>query len=420
MRTALYLSRERLRHLDSYKYSSVDKSPIANFVMQPYWRFCASFLPPWLAPNTVTLIGFTAIVINFFQVAIFAPELENATRFMCLSFAIGLFFYQTMDALDGKQARATNTSSPLGELVDHGFDTLNCACSGAVQACALGLGNSSKALLCILLPCCTMYLSTWEEYSTHTLFLGYINGPTEGILIAVLLFLVGAVNPLGPRLWQQPANDYLSFAPRSALLSDLVLFMAVALFLVAHMPFCLINVSKAIKSRARRALTSRDVSVALSDAYIQLFPIVLFVVLSSAWVLSPYSVILGDQHLVEFAVLVCFLYGQLSSKIIVAHLTHGPFPFSPALVLSLVPPAVGMNLPVIGIRVFPPFELLYLRILAFLAFVSWLMSATMVVNAFCQHLRISAFTIPARLDQRRRSNTGLREEGLARKTAQVN
>ena len=36
--------------------------------------------------------------------------------------AIGLFIYQTLDAIDGKQARRTNSSSPLGELFDHGCD----------------------------------------------------------------------------------------------------------------------------------------------------------------------------------------------------------------------------------------------------------------------------------------------------------
>jgi phosphatidylglycerophosphate synthase len=28
--------------------------------------------------------------------------------------------YQTLDAVDGKQARRTGTSSPLGQLFDHG------------------------------------------------------------------------------------------------------------------------------------------------------------------------------------------------------------------------------------------------------------------------------------------------------------
>lgn len=38
--------------------------------------------------------------------------------------ALGLFIYQTLDATDGKQARRTGTSSPLGELFDHGCDAL--------------------------------------------------------------------------------------------------------------------------------------------------------------------------------------------------------------------------------------------------------------------------------------------------------
>ena len=32
---------------------------------------------------------------------------------------------QTLDAIDGKQARRTDTQSPLGELFDHGCDSLS-------------------------------------------------------------------------------------------------------------------------------------------------------------------------------------------------------------------------------------------------------------------------------------------------------
>ena len=34
--------------------------------------------------------------------------------------AIGLWMYQSLDAIDGKQARRTGTSGPLGEMFDHG------------------------------------------------------------------------------------------------------------------------------------------------------------------------------------------------------------------------------------------------------------------------------------------------------------
>ena len=39
--------------------------------------------------------------------------------------AITMFIYQTLDAIDGKQARRTGTSNALGELFDHGCDSLS-------------------------------------------------------------------------------------------------------------------------------------------------------------------------------------------------------------------------------------------------------------------------------------------------------
>lgn len=43
----------------------------------------------------------------------------------CYLCALGLFIYQSLDAIDGKQARRTGTSSPLGELFDHGCDSIS-------------------------------------------------------------------------------------------------------------------------------------------------------------------------------------------------------------------------------------------------------------------------------------------------------
>lgn len=37
-----------------------------------------------------------------------------------MSWGIGLFLYQSMDAIDGKQARRTGMAGPLGEMFDHG------------------------------------------------------------------------------------------------------------------------------------------------------------------------------------------------------------------------------------------------------------------------------------------------------------
>jgi ethanolaminephosphotransferase len=46
-------------------------------------------------------------------------------RFLILLYAIGVFIYNTMDNMDGKQARKIGASSPLGLIMDHGCDSLN-------------------------------------------------------------------------------------------------------------------------------------------------------------------------------------------------------------------------------------------------------------------------------------------------------
>jgi phosphatidylglycerophosphate synthase len=40
--------------------------------------------------------------------------------FLATCSAAAVFFYLHMDCLDGKQARRTKNSSPLGQLFDHG------------------------------------------------------------------------------------------------------------------------------------------------------------------------------------------------------------------------------------------------------------------------------------------------------------
>lgn len=46
-------------------------------------------------------------------------------RWACALCALGLFIYQSLDSIDGKQARRTSSQSPLGELFDHGCDSIS-------------------------------------------------------------------------------------------------------------------------------------------------------------------------------------------------------------------------------------------------------------------------------------------------------
>lgn len=66
------------------------------------------------------------VMLLFLALSSFSPDARiEPPRWACALCALGLFVYQTLDAIDGKQARRSNTSSPLGELFDHGCDSIS-------------------------------------------------------------------------------------------------------------------------------------------------------------------------------------------------------------------------------------------------------------------------------------------------------
>lgn len=49
-----------------------------------------------------------------------------------------MWTYSTLDAIDGKQARRTKSSSPLGQLFDHGCDAFS------VSFCVIQIGEAAQ------------------------------------------------------------------------------------------------------------------------------------------------------------------------------------------------------------------------------------------------------------------------------------
>ena len=75
----------------------------------------------WMAPNLVTLLGTSCLLLQCVVVVWQSPNLQGPLPWWaCLLAALCNFLYSTLDAMDGKQARRTKSSSPLGQLFDHG------------------------------------------------------------------------------------------------------------------------------------------------------------------------------------------------------------------------------------------------------------------------------------------------------------
>jgi len=158
---------------------------------------------------------------NFLTLLWYTPTLDqDCPPWVYASWAIGLFLYQTFDAVDGSQARRTHQSGPLGELFDHGVDAVNTTLEVLLFSATMNLGQGWKTVLtlfaCKLVPTfvwparlllttkasMTFYVQTWDEYHTHTLTLGIISGPVEGILTLCVIYASTAFLG-GGSFWQR-------------------------------------------------------------------------------------------------------------------------------------------------------------------------------------------------------------------------
>jgi ethanolaminephosphotransferase len=298
--------------------------------------------------------------------------------------------YQTMDNVDGKQARRTGTSSGLGELFDHGIDSLNCTLASLLETAALGLGTSPAGVFTALCPCIPMYFSTWETYHTHTLYLGFINGPTEGLLIACSLMIISGI--CGTELWSQPLANILGghFAGLAEILGetsflDIWVPLIFVSMIACHIPFCIYNVAQA---RRRQGLP-------VAPVLLELTPMAVFTFAITAWLGSPYSALMTNNHLVLFCITMSFVFGRMTTKMILAHLTRQPFPYWTVMLWPLVGGCFLSNMPRIGLpQLSATLELYYLWGYLIFAAVVYFRWAYVVINAICNFLGINALTIP--------------------------
>ncbi|XP_022252701.1 cholinephosphotransferase 1-like isoform X2 [Limulus polyphemus] len=193
------LSPAQLKKLKEHKYSASGSSFLDPF-MQPFWNWLVKKFPLWLAPNLMTIAG---LVINIFTSLIlvfYSPDARHeAPRWAFLICAVGLFVYQTLDACDGKQARRTGSSSPLGELFDHGCDSMSTVfvSLGVCIAVQLGAYPAWMFFQCFA-AFALFYCAHWQTYVSGTLRFGKFD-VTEAQFTVMSIHLVSAV--FGPSIW---------------------------------------------------------------------------------------------------------------------------------------------------------------------------------------------------------------------------
>uniref|UniRef100_A0A452UZB7 Cholinephosphotransferase 1 n=1 Tax=Ursus maritimus TaxID=29073 RepID=A0A452UZB7_URSMA len=113
--------------------------------------------------------------------------------------ALGLFIYQSLDAIDGKQARRTNSCSPLGELFDHGCDSLSTVFMAVGASVAVRLGTHPDWLFfCSFIGMFMFYCAHWQTYVSGVLRFGKVD-VTEIQLALVTVFVLSTFG--GAAMW---------------------------------------------------------------------------------------------------------------------------------------------------------------------------------------------------------------------------
>lgn len=210
-----------------------------------------------------------------------------------------------------------------------GVDACNTTLEVLLFAAAMNLGQSWNTVLTLFGSQFTFYIQTWDEYHTHTLTLGIVSGPVEGVLTLCIVYFVTFLKG-GGSFWQLPMLPALG-VPKTSFIPDFLYHKAWnewymvygAVVLAFNTVSSAMNVMKIRKERgedptkALPGLLPAALHWATIPAYLWLQPTIL------------------HQHLIPFIFYVGLINAYSVGQIIVSHLVKDRFPYQNVLVVPL-------------------------------------------------------------------------------------
>lgn len=187
----------------NYRYKGSDTSYMYIYVYSPLAELGVKYTPLWVAPNVITLGGFLLLAISHMLIAYYSWDFNHSLpSYVCVIAAVNYFAYQVLDNMDGKQARKTISSSPLGMMFDHGCD----AVGSMLSTCSfLALAHTTSPIEISALSTLVFsgfYLETLKTYHICEMNLEKFNAVTDGSVLIILSYLITAV--AGDSFWRIP------------------------------------------------------------------------------------------------------------------------------------------------------------------------------------------------------------------------
>ena len=313
-----YITERGLSALKQYQYRSGLSGFLDRVVMTPFWELCVTLVPNWVAPNLLTLASLLCASLAYVLLAVYTPAFRGQPPHLAFFVAAALMFaYQTLDAIDGKQARRTGSSSPLGQLFDHGCDAVCAVFHGLFLAATINAGPSLLALLALYFAIVPFFISNWEESATGLMRFGVL-GVTEAQFTSMGVLVATGI--LGPQLWEWRLLGWFSMKH---------------LFVLVGMAGLLFQTASSAAAVVSHLSASRDATAAFDrrQAVVSLAQFVVFLALSTVFILAPSSPYATHPTLCLWLVGLLFAYQAL--RLIICHVTLDVYPLCFAVLYPL-------------------------------------------------------------------------------------
>ncbi|EFA84512.1 CDP-alcohol phosphatidyltransferase [Heterostelium album PN500] len=290
---------------------------------------------------------------------------EPAPRWCYFLIAFLIFAYQTLDNLDGKQARRTKSSSPLGELFDHCCDALSVAMFALVMSATVRVGPKWAFVSCIV-GFWPFYLAHWEEYHAGILVLGEFNGPTEAQVLFIIVEIITGIF----------TSDIWTFG------SDKISIGQILIILVSFGGLFTIytNFRNTFKLQNR---------IPFYKCLIQLTPFCIFNILIIIWA-SVTPLLEEKPHL--FMMTIGIIFSYIQSRYITQRVCHDDCKLFYPILVPLAVVVLNSVFAKGGVNIIS--ESILLWALFALACAQFMIFAYFNTMQLCEHLKIRVFVIP--------------------------
>ncbi|TMW53736.1 hypothetical protein DOY81_001204 [Sarcophaga bullata] len=382
-----YLTDAHLKGFEKYKYSSIDTSYLSVYIMHPFWNKCVEFLPLWLAPNILTFVGFLMTVVNFILLAYYDWNFDAANQtvnpvpgWVWSVEAINILLYYNLDGMDGKQARRTKTSGPLGELFDHGLDSYSAVLIPIYMFSLFGSDDLPPIRMFFVIwnVFLNFYLTHVEKYNTGVMFLpwGY-DFTMWGVSLTLFLTTLA-----GPSIWRYRTFFNLSMA-------NLFEITLVSSGLLTSHPIIIKNIYMSYKNKTGKMRPFMEAARPMF-AFLWLF------VITTIWVLFSRNQILDLEPRIMF-ILFGTLFSNIACRLIVAQMSDTRCDGFNILMWPLVATVAASCFPwyneVLGFEIAADTERWIMQGLTIFVTIAHLHYGQGVVREMCHHFKLRCFKV---------------------------